>query len=403
MLPLFSRSSLARTTWLCFVVIITLSLPPALIAQEQGVTPQKLPGLQAAARVIRDTNDIPHIQAGNEHDMAFLQGYLHAQDRLFQMDVSRRQASGTLAELVGPAALPQDVQLRTLGLRRAAVRSLAVQSPRAMVILKAYADGINAWVKTHPLPPEYGALELTKFEPWTPTDSLAVVKLIGFGLSFDIDIQATVELLSCQQAGQAAGFDGTKLFFDDIERSAPFDPASTVPDASVPLSKQLVRTLAPKNLPRYLQTNTLALATAYLDKTRDIPVLQHAREIQIEGASNEWAVAGRNSATGVPLIANDPHLSLGEPSTWYPVHLEAGDLDVIGNGSGNSGHHARPQPLSWMGRHQRRHRRHGHVPGTGGPGREFAERPQHGIQRRAGAHHPSAGSFPREQRRRSHC
>src|SRR5580704_3894277 len=155
-----SFSTSRRKTRLRRFAIIALSLPLVLAAQderkeEHNVTPQKLHGLQAPARIIRDTNDIAHIKAANEHDMAFLQGYIHAQDRLFQMDVSRREASGTLAELLGPAALAQDVQLRTLGLRRAAVRSLPVQSPRAQMILQAYADGINAWVSSHPLPPEY--------------------------------------------------------------------------------------------------------------------------------------------------------------------------------------------------------------------------------------------------------
>lgn len=318
-----------------FLLILVIAFPRFLSAQDaHGVSPQKLPGLQAAARIIRDTNDIVHIQAANEHDMAFLQGYVHAQDRLFQMDVSRREASGTLAELVGPAALSQDVQLRTLGLRRAAERSLPVQSPRAQVILQAYTDGINAWVATHPLPPEYAALELTHFQPWTTVDSLAVVKLIAFGLSFDLnDIEATTELLSFQAAGNAAGFDGTKMFFDDLERSAPFDPASTVPDASVPLANQVARkTAKPKILPGGLRADTLALAEAYLEKTKDIPLLRHAREQQIEGASNEFAIGGVISATGVPMVENDPHLALGEPATWYPIHLEAGDLDVIGNG-----------------------------------------------------------------------
>lgn len=326
-----------RVNWpAAFLLIVVLALPQLLGAQDaHSVSPQKLPGLQAAARIIRDSNDIAHIQAANEHDMAFLQGYVHAQDRLFQMDVSRREANGTLAELVGPTALAQDVQLRTFGLRRAAQRSLPLQSARAQVILQAYADGVNAWVSTHPLPPEYQALELTHFQPWTVVDSLAVVKLIAFGLSFDLnDIQATTELLSFQQAGQVAGFDGTKLFFDDIERSAPFDPASTVPDASIPLADQVAaKTRAkPRVLAGGLPANTLALAQAYLEKTRDIPLLRHAREQQIEGASNEWAIGGALSATGVPLLENDPHLALGEPATWYPVHLEAGALDVIGNG-----------------------------------------------------------------------
>jgi penicillin G amidase len=325
---LFARS----LTWL---LLFLLALPLALFAQNDlaNITPQKLPGLQASARVIRDINDIPHVKAANEHDMAFLQGYLHAQDRLFQMDVSRRQASGTLAELVGQAALAQDVQLRTLGLRRAGARSLAVQSARSLNLLQGYADGINAWVATHSLPPEYTALELTKFTPWTPTDSLAVVKLIAFGLSFDIDIQGTVELLSMQGAGKVVGFDGTKLFFEDIERAAPFDPASTVPDASVPLSKQLwSKNSLNKGLPGGLRSETLALAREYVARTKEIPLLRHAREQQLEGASNEFAVSGQHTTSGAPLVENDPHLSLGEPSTWYPIHLEAGDLDVMGNG-----------------------------------------------------------------------
>ncbi len=326
-------SSLRTITWL---LVFTLALPLALLAETDDldhVTPQKLPGLHAPVTVTRDTNDIAHVKATDEHDMAFVQGYLHAQDRLFQMDVSRRQASGTLAELVGQGALAQDVQLRTLGLRRAAERSLAVQSPRALNLIQGYSDGINAWVASHALPPEYQALELKKFQPWTPVDSLAVVKLIAFGLSFDIDTQATVELLSFQAAGKAAGFDGTKLLFEDIERSAPFDPASTVPDASVPLSKQLwSKNSSNKVLPGGLRPETLKLASDYVALTKDIPLMRHAREQQLEGASNEFAISGRHTTTGAPLVENDPHLSLGEPSTWYPMHLEAGDLDVMGNG-----------------------------------------------------------------------
>lgn len=128
------------------------------------------------------------------------------------MDVSRREASGTLAELVGPSGLASDVELRTIGLRRAAVRSFAVLSPRAQAMLQAYVEGVNACVPS-PLPPEYAALSLTHFDPWTPVDSLAVAKLILFGLGFDLDIGPTIALLSYQKAGAALGFDGTKLFF----------------------------------------------------------------------------------------------------------------------------------------------------------------------------------------------
>jgi penicillin amidase len=325
--------------------VVFVSFLFALVAAAQDFSsgaPVRLPGLEAAARIIRDTDGIAHIRAQNEHDLFFLQGYVHAQDRLFQMDVSRREASGTLAELLGPAALPQDVQLRTIGLRRAAVRSKAVISSRALAALEAYADGVNAFVGSHPLPPEYGALELTRFEPWTVTDSLAVAKLIAFGLSFDLDIDPTIALLSYQKAGSLLGFDGTKLFFEDLDRSAPFDPASTIPDASVPRATWSERRgptryagQAPAveaSASGYLEPRAVGLAKEYREKIKGMPVFERLHDLKRGGGSNEWAISKEVSASGVPLLANDPHLSLATPSTFYPVHLEDGDIDVIGSG-----------------------------------------------------------------------
>lgn len=315
------------------------------VAQDSSSgAPVQLPGLKAAARITRDTDGIAHIRAQNEHDLFFLQGYVHAQDRLFQMDVSRREASGTLAELLGPAALPQDIQLRTIGLRRAAVRSLPVISPRTRTALQAYADGVNAFVgaHSHSLPPEYGALELTQFEPWTVIDSLAVAKLIAFGLSFDLDIDPTVAFVSYQKAGSLLGFDGTKLFFEDLDRSAPFDPASTIPDASVPHAAWTERRGATRYAAQapaveasasgYLEPRTVELAKEYREKIKGMLVFERLRDLKRSGASNEWAISGDLSASGVPLLANDPHLSLVTPSTFYPVHLEDRDIDVIGSG-----------------------------------------------------------------------
>jgi penicillin G amidase len=212
------------------IVALTLALllPLGVLARGAAADPVDLPGLEAAASVDRDQNGIAHVRAGTRHDLFFLNGWVHAQDRLFQMDVRRRQADGTLAELLGPAALPTDVQLRTIGLHRAAGRSLPVLSDDARAVLAAYADGVTAWVADHPLPPEYGALNLTQFRPWTALDSVAVGKL----QAFDLDIELTTALLGYQQAGQAAGFDGSALFFQDLWRSQPFTSASTVPDAT---------------------------------------------------------------------------------------------------------------------------------------------------------------------------
>src|SRR6266540_3755689 len=194
--------------------------------------PTHLPGLLDAASVARDGNGIAHVLARNDHDLYFLQGWVHAQDRLFQMDVSRRIPSGTLAELFGTGALPSDVQLRTLGLRRAAARSVPVLSDGTKAALQAYADGVNAWIAGHQPPPEYAALGLTSVEPWTPLDSVTIGKAIAFQLSFDVDIENTLDYLRYVGTGAALGFDGNALFYDDAFRLAPFSDASTVPDAT---------------------------------------------------------------------------------------------------------------------------------------------------------------------------
>jgi penicillin amidase len=317
---------------------IALSLPTFAFSkdcnEDQGSGSMvQINGLNDCASIIRDTNDVAHIKAQNEHDLFFLQGYVHAQDRLFQMDVSRREAEGTLAELIGVAGLPQDVQVRTIGLGRAAERSLPLQSARMQNILQAYADGVNAFALAHPLPPEYGALKLTQFVPWSPVDSLAVAKLLSFGLSFQNDIQPTLDFLSFQAAGAAHGFDGAKLYFDDLDRSAPFAPATTVGDAlvrtgSTPSSKHSAMVMSSD----FLGEKAVQLAKDYLNATDNLDLFRRFRENRQQGFSNVWAVGRAGSRDGAALIANDPHLSLGTPATWYPIHLESEKFDAIGEG-----------------------------------------------------------------------
>ena len=111
--------------------------------------------VRAPAQIIRDEHGVPHIFATTERDLLFLQGYVQARDRLFQMDMLRRQADGTLAELLGSSALPSDIQLRTFGIRRAAEASVPALSPETRAGFKAYAQGVNAYAMSHPLPPEY--------------------------------------------------------------------------------------------------------------------------------------------------------------------------------------------------------------------------------------------------------
>src|SRR5215203_3453049 len=308
------------------VLALALLLPAGVLAGRATADPVDVPGLEGPGRIDRDANGIAHIRAGSRHDLFLLQGWVHAQDRLFQMDTRRRQAGGTLAELLGPAALPSDVQLRTIGLHRAAARSLPALSADAQAVLAAYADGVNAWVAGNSLPPEYGALSLTSVRPWRALDSVAVGKLQSFGLSFDLDTELTTALLAYQQAGQAAGFDGTALFFQDLWRSEPFTDASTVPDAT----RAAAQATAPATA-RLAATGRLA--ERYAARAAKVPLLRQAlSHDRGQTGSNQWAVSGRLAAGGHPLLANDPHLGLDAPSTFYPVHLQGGETDAVGSG-----------------------------------------------------------------------
>jgi penicillin G amidase len=311
---------------------LALCCTPAAAQNANSTQPVKLDGLKAAAEVTRDIYGIAHIRAGNDADLYFLQGYVHAQDRLFQMDVNRRRASGTLADLLGPSALAGDVELRTIGIRRAAERSLAVVSPESRQALEAYAKGVNAYVAAAgALPPEYAALELKKFQPWTALDSMTVAKSITFSLSFGLDdIDNTIALQT-----YTAVFDpvlgagtGYKLFSQDLWRSQPFTMASTVPDASLAPAGAAT---AAGHWHGASDAPTAALAHKYAQRVRDLPFFKDRMNRDQRPGSNQWAVSGWQTVNGLPMVANDPHLGLEQPSTFYPNHLTSGDSDAMGN------------------------------------------------------------------------
>ncbi len=320
-----------RRSLLAVLAAATLVVTPASASRAQSSPDMvSLNGLVAAASVARDVDGIAHIDATNSHDLFFLQGWVHASDRLFQMDVTRRQASGTLAEILGPSALSSDVQARTIGLRRAAERSLPLQSDEGRAALRAYADGVNAWVGEHPLPAQYAALQLTAFAPWTPVDSLVIGKAIAFNLSFDLDLDLTVAAQTYQAVGAAAGFDGSAAFTQDLFRTQPFSDASTVPDASMPPALATTPRPAAHASRAGVPPAALKLAGTYQKAAEQIPFLAQAVDRSFTLGSNEWAIAGRFTATGRPILANDPHLSLGTPSTFYPIALKAAGMDVQG-------------------------------------------------------------------------
>lgn len=323
--------------------------PPRPPHPQHPSHPQSLDGLKAAAKVVRDVDGIAHVQARNEHDLFFLQGYIHAQDRLFQMDVSRRTADGTLAELLGPGALPNDVQLRTIGLERSGERTYQAlladaaagdrTSISVLAAMRAYAEGVNAFLDhATVLPPEYSALELTQVRPWQVTDSINVGKLIAFGLSFDLEDISNSQRLGAFQSVLGAQA-GAALFFEDLFRSQPFNPASTVPDSGGNGARphgnkpHAASTRRAMGAVPHIDDAVRELSRRYLDQLEYAPTMKTIVENDRSArGSNNWGVAGSRTVSGHPIIANDPHLTLDHPTTFYPMHLSAPDYDVIGSG-----------------------------------------------------------------------
>lgn len=324
---------LARLLRTAVLVLACAALAPQVAAhappgrvKNETIT---LSGLQGPARILRDVDGMSHIYAFNERDALFLQGWVQAEDRLFQLDVLRRTTAGTLAELLGSGALSSDVELRVIGLGRAAQRSLAAASPALLAGLQAYADGVNAWVARHPLPAEYAALELTRFEPWKPLDSVLIAKALAFQLSFDLDINATLQYLQYEARLGPQG--GPAMFFYDVFRSAPFDPASSVPDANgSPVASACTKAGHWKcakqsrghSLRPGVEAGAVTLLKRYRKRVEQVPFMERTlsrTERQI--GSNQWAVSGRHTVDGRPLVANDPHLSLDLPPNFHQVHL----------------------------------------------------------------------------------
>ncbi|MGQ9573124.1 MAG: penicillin acylase family protein [Dehalococcoidia bacterium] len=256
----------------------------------------RLKGLDACVEVIRDRWGVPHIYADSVRDVVFAQGYVHAQDRLWHMELARRAASGTLAEMFGAVALDADRLLRRVGLRRAAEAEAAQLTEAIRPNLEAYVAGVNAFIEgnRNRLPPEFLILRFRP-APWTPVDSLAIGKLVGWSLSGNWDSEIVRSWI--------------------VERLGPEEAARMEPGYPVG---------APLIVPPGAACRGLG-----------VPLLEELRRVQElvgirGGGSNNWVVDGQKSVTDRPLLANDPHLPLQMPCFWYEVHLNGGGLNVIG-------------------------------------------------------------------------
>jgi penicillin amidase len=260
----------------------------------------EVPGLRSTVEVYRDRWGVPHVYADNAEDLFFAQGYVTAQDRLWQMEFNRRVGSGTLSEVLGETTLDTDRFIRTLGWRRVAEQEAELLSGEGLAMLEAYSAGVNAFIDSHQgnLPLEFTILGF-KPAPWTPADSIVWAKAMAWDLGGNWD----AELLRAKLI-QAVGEEKAAELAPPYPESAPL---IVPPDAGDYAS---------------LELEHLVEASAGL------------RDLLAAGlpglGSNNWVVAGSKSTSGQPLLANDMHLGLQMPSIWYEVHLVGGGLDVEG-------------------------------------------------------------------------
>jgi penicillin amidase len=253
-------------------------------------------GLSAPVEIVRDTYGIPHITSSNDHDLYFAQGYVHAQDRLFQMDMERRLARGELSEIYGERAFPADRLFRYLGFAARAPGILASLPEKTREMIRAYCEGVNASMAALRAWPVEFRLLRTPPRDFLPEDVAAIGLLKSFGLA---QWQEEVTLYRAWR----------KLPRGKAEELMPRVPAGS------PVVAPGFAASAP--VPSILLDGLASLKWAAGDLPRS-------------GGSNAWAVSGDRSVTGRPLLANDPHILLPCPSLWYEIHLVAPGVDVYG-------------------------------------------------------------------------
>jgi len=256
--------------------------------------------MSAPATITRDNYGVPHIEAANVTDLYTAEGYVHAQDRLFQMFYFRQLGAGKLAEAFGPAAEKADMFLRTLGLRRAAEADAAALPPDVLKALQAYSNGINEFLHTHKdsMPLEFNLIGAS-MEDWTPVDTVQFGKVMAYDLSGNWDQELVAADLQSKIGPQR-----TAQLFPGYPTDAPV----TVPGANSGSVSPLMEAFNRDVKPWIPSTGIAGLG------------------------SNNWVVDGTKSATGKPLLSNDPHLAVQNPSIWYEISLRTtdGKYDVAG-------------------------------------------------------------------------
>jgi penicillin amidase len=286
----------------------------------------RLPGLNAPVEVRFDGHGVPHVYAAGPEDAWFVAGVLHARDRFWQMELYRRAASGRLSEILGTQTLPIDRRFLTLELRKAAEDEWRAAPPSVRHALTRYADGVNAHLRHatgRRRPLELQVLRVAPAE-WTPVDSLAVGRLLAWRLAENHHAELVRHALATQfGASEAMQLSGR---YPADAPSVVQGPATVELEGSASPSPPTSGRLSSWR-PRPADADGDAPSRAAVDWPAG---LEWLRPTARRGGSNNWVIAGRKTATGRPLLANDPHLQLEFPGIWYEMHLVAAGLDVIG-------------------------------------------------------------------------
>ncbi len=289
-----------------------------------------LPELKQEVTVDRDIWGVPHIRASSLEDLLTAQGYVLAQDRLWQMDVLRRAAAGRLSEVFGPVGLERDREFRTLGLYLAADREATRLNPQMRAMLEAYARGVNRYIEEHrsKLPWEFVAMGY-QLRPWRPADSLLIAGYMYQTLTstWKAELRRSIvsEIVNSERAA------------DLYVRDSPLDhvivgdeQASPTAAPSAP-SRNPVKKLPPAKRAPQPSGQVPRPSLAYRQWREAEAILeQFDEEVRAGSGSNNWVVAGTHTASGKPLLANDTHLPLNMPCIWYMLHLTAPGWNVKG-------------------------------------------------------------------------
>jgi len=239
-------------------------------------------GLKEEVKILTDTWGVPHIYADTEKDLFFACGYIHANERMWQMDLTRRTGYGRLSELFGEALLERDIYVRVMGLKEAALKDYEQLPPEVKDMLTAYSQGINAWLNSRKWkwPPEFSVLRYRP-EPWSPIDSLIIKQVMAMLLCADFPSEVVRSNLIYRMGQERA-----------------------------------LQVLEEGVKPPSFETEKISLSRLL--------------ELVYPQQSNNWILSGDRTISGKPLLANDPHLEINLPPVWYEMHLHCPSLNVIG-------------------------------------------------------------------------